>query len=207
MRVEHKELRRMGITTNEDCMNFRRYCLGKHDQHMPNDYDSFFKLINEVTSTDFSAISTLLGEWQEREAKAIKAAEAIEDFLYNQTKSYFENLDEYGYVFEARNISRGDSSNFEVDDKLVKVTTKTHATDLGLIPQDNNTTGIKQSLSWNILRKAIDYIIDKEIEEAVITEQKHLSKKSVKIVFDNLLIRKTERGTYAVVIRFGIKVL
>ena len=207
-------MRRIGI--NEDNFEeFKNWYSNEYNKEIHQSLDEFYQFMKAGASIEeFSRLTNEIHEWREYNSKAIQAAEKVEGYILERLGEYLQGLNEYRYIYETRNLSIGDSSVFVEGDRHYSVNLSSYSIDIGDILNDTSFVDVKQKTVYSTVKQAIDDSIDKKIEELSISGNLRVFKKRVKVVFDDLLIKKVsdenghydKNGHWEVIVRLGIAI-
>lgn len=211
MSVIQRKMRKMGIG-EYNYEEFKKWYSDKYNGKMHDDLGEFLQFFKEAESEmeSFLQINDVLKEWRSYNSKLIEDAETVEDYLSEMIGGYIKNLNEFGYIYEVRDLTIGDSSVFhDREGESYSIQTNVYAIAIDSILNDESFIDVKKKSIYNTVKKALDNLIDKEIKNSSVCGKLPLFEQSVKLVYEDLIIRKTSNdiGGHEVIIRLGVKVL
>jgi hypothetical protein len=214
MKINRKEMRKIGL--NEyNYEEFKNWYSNEYDKEIHKSLVEFYQFMKEGASMEeFSRLNNEIQEWGEYNSKVTESTEKVENYVVERLGEYLQSLNEYGYIYETKNLSIGDSSEFMDGDRRYSVNLATYRINIGDTLNDTSFADVKQKSTYNVIKQAIDGLIEKKIDELSISGKLGVFRKSVKVVFEDLLIKKIsdENGHYnkdghsEVVIRLGIAI-
>lgn len=191
-----------------DYDKFRNWYFKEYGKETYDNYKDFHNYLTELSDLEsFLRAQEEFEEWKKYRSQMLKTMEKIEEDLTSWMCDYIQRLQEYGYIYDARNMLIGDSPEFFVDqNKSYFVEVKTYELDIGEVLIGESAQDVKKKNARRKFSESMLKLLDAKIESTSVNGNLSLFKKSVKIVFDGLLIKETSNGHKAV-IRLGIKAL
>lgn len=210
MTTVNKEMRKYGLH-EESYHNFKEWYYKTYNRKIHDEYGELYKFIRHAEGSILEQILDELDEWVKYNEKIYKDLVEIESYLDEKLNHRFQSLNEFGYIYEIRNLSIGDSSSFydEVSSETYSISTNTFAFDISLSLHGDSFMDVKKSSAYGIVVKSLNELIEKEIKKSNVSGNLAIFEKSVKIVFGDIFIQKTNNhpNSYALVLKMGIKVL
>lgn len=211
MSVIQRKMRKMGIG-EYNYEEFKRWYSDKYNGKMHDDLGEFLQFFKEAESEmeSFLQINDVLKEWRSYNRKLTEDAETVEDYLHEKVGEYIQKLNEFGYIYETRDLVIGDSSTFhDREGESYSIQTTTWSIDIGHYLNDESFIDVKKKAVYNTVKEALVKLIDKEIKNSSVCGKLSLFEGSVKLVYEDLIIKKTsdDTGRYNVIVRLGVKVL
>lgn len=147
MSVIQIKMRKMGIG-EYNYEEFKKWYSDKCNGKMHDDLGEFLQFFKEAESEmeSFLQINDVLKEWRSYNSKLIEDAETVEDYLSEMLGGYIKNLNEFGYIYEVRDLTVGDSSVFhDREGESYSIQTNAYAVAIGSVLNDESFIDVKRN--------------------------------------------------------------
>lgn len=195
-----KEFRRKYGLSHDKYQDFKDFYLEKYNRKTFNTLKELQDFIGTGVTKETLEMVESIEEWSQYRHEKFAELELIESYLSEEMNKHLASLNKYGYIYDIKNLTQGDSSF--VDDENIEV--KVFAQDISDCLEGNSILPVKKALSKDAIFDSLIDLINKEIFNLNIKSTLYSFEKSVKIVYDGLMLRVDE-GKASAIIRIGIK--
>ena len=186
---------------------FHKWYCTKYGKEIYNNYEDFYHFLVRVADLEtFHKVQDEIEEWRRYKSKTLKSVAAVEEHLLNWTYKYLQGLQDYGYIYYVRNLAIGDSSEFTDGENKYSVRAQVYKFNIGESLSSESSLDVKKRNIQRLFSESLANILEEKVAESSINGSLGLFKRSVKMVFEDLIILETEDG-HEVAVKLGIKTI